>query len=190
MCPECWLKVADFHDFYNAVDEAKKNYVEIDAKKEIPIVDDVVNYSVQVQCEDDDSLKSEPMDFDFVQVEMPSLGQVNIPTNATKQRIESSAIEVRAKEKVPILAYGQPMAGQPMTGQPMTGSGAQLISEFMNMTCFYCGIQINTVYEITEHHQDEHSDEYHLRVKCCDTKLELTELLEHMEYHRQPDKYK
>lgn len=184
MCPECWLKVADFHDFYNAVDEAKKNFVEIVAKKEIPNVDDdnAVNYSVQ--CEDDDSLKSEPMDFDFVQVEMPTIEQVNIPTNVIAQRIESSAIEVKVKEKVPILAY----ARKPIT--PGNSSGAQLISEFMNMTCFYCGIQINTVYEITEHHQNEHSEEYHLRVKCCDIKLELTELVEHMEYHRQSDKYK
>lgn len=63
------------------------------------------------------------------------------------------------------------------------------ISKSMNMTCEKCDLPIKTLSALIKHYQEEHKEE-RIQMKCCSTKLKIHELLDHMEYHKNPEKYR
>lgn len=176
VCTECWAKVADFHDFYNAVYDAENEFMQNAEEKDVPIITEV-NYDPS-ECKDD--VKIELMDIDFVGVKSSSLEESAIQTTAQNRDEADATGSMRPKRPIIMTAHST----------PSTNNSAKLISELMKMTCFYCNLKIKTLAELTEHHQDKHSDECHLRVICCRATLKLTDLLDHLEYHRNPNKYK
>lgn len=117
------------------------------------------------------------MDFDFVDVN-------SSPSGSTAPGLAIPAHQ-KSNERRPIV-----LARQSTPSDGSTKSSAQLISELMNMTCFYCGLGIKTLPELIVHNENEHGDEYVPHVKCCDIKLGLTDLNDHVEYHRNPLNYK
>lgn len=191
MCVQCWAKLADFHDFYNAVYEAESVFLQNanagvslgvaeSNGNEIPNIIEV-HYDSD-GCNDDHAIiKSEMMDIDYVGVKSSTIAEPANQTNA--QNTHEANV---SQTKRPIVAWHS------TTSQSTTPTNqcAKLISEHMNMTCFYCNLEIKTLPELTDHHQDEHRDENHFRVICCNTKLALTDILDHVEYHRNPNKYK
>lgn len=204
MCTECWNRLEDFNRFYNAVDEAKNSYLNRMVKEEVPD-------ATEMNADDEIvSVKSEPMDFDSEvwKSEPPQLEEVsieNLPPQSTfyeyeyengekyycitkvvnddretqdssieENRIHTSRVVVLPKEIIK---------------KPATNNGTSQISKDMSMTCVACDLPINTISELIMHYEDEHK-EARIQVKCCETKLEINELLDHMEYHENPDKYR
>lgn len=176
VCTDCWAKLADFHDFYNAVFDAESVFLKNAEEKEVPNTTEV-NYDSS-ECKDD--VKIESMDIDFVGVKSSTLEDSVIQKTAQNSYEADATRPTRPKRPIIMTA----------NSTPSKINSAQLISEHMKMTCFYCNIKIKTLAELTEHHQDKHSNECHLRVICCRSVLKLTDLLDHVEYHRNPNKYK
>lgn len=183
ICTKCWLKLADFHDFYNAVDEAKSVFLRTVQKEEIPDDADIDVNTDSLESENSSSLLRDEntllptpddlMDFDYVDVKPEP------PRKPNETPYVSAASRVVVSHRYTV---------DESTSSKM--DKAQLISDSLNMTCFCCGRQIRTLLDLTDHYQVEHSEERCLRVKCCDTILRLTDLLDHMEYHLHPDKFK
>lgn len=70
VCCDCWAKLVKFHEFYNAVDEAKNLFLKDTVKDEEPnfiaINCDVIDFE-----DDIPSVKIEPMDVEVVKSELP-----------------------------------------------------------------------------------------------------------------------
>lgn len=188
VCIDCWNKLSDFHHFYNRVDYAKTLYLVNATRSGYPTVVEV-DYNV-VECENEQpSVKNEPMDLD--------LDHVNVVPQKEPKKPIKKPIET-LERKVPVLQApnitGKTHQMRSRRGTPfktyVASTTPQLISKMVKMSCFYCDHRFSSLDELSQHHKNEHSENGPIRVKCCDTKLEIHELMDHLEYHRNPNKYK
>lgn len=214
VCTDCWTKLAHFHDFYNAVDEARDIYLKQTVKEELPsnITEsngDGGDGDGDGDVDDNVSVKIEPMDFDVDKWEMESqkleAEYRMLQSNDAFENIENvdfdleyvddeceiqNSIETSdefSTSKVIVLSKNTDE--KPFAKKCTTNNAAPEISDLMSMNCFYCNFQFNTLSQLIKHFQSEHNDRC-IKIRCCDTNLKMDELLEHMEYHKNPDKYK
>lgn len=210
VCTDCWTKLADFHDFYNAVDEARDIYLKRAVKEEVPSnITESNGDAGDCDIGDNVSVKSEPMDFDVDEWEMESQKLEEkyhtLQSNDAFENIENdyfdleyvddecetqNSVETRdefSTSKVVVRPINTDE--KPSTNEITTNNAAPEISEVMNMSCFYCNFQFKTLSQLIKHFQSTHNDRC-IKIRCCDTNLKMNELLEHMEYHKNPDKYK
>lgn len=159
-------------------------------KSEYPTVVEV-NYNV-VECENDQpSVKNEAMDLDYVDV-----NPQKEPKKAIKKPIETLKRQAPVLQAPDITGKLQQMSS-PQTTPSETHtlpkpSGYQLISDMLNMPCFYCShiTGFSSWDEMTEHYDNEHSENGSLQIECCATKMEIKDFMDHLGYHRNPDKFK
>lgn len=204
MCTECWNKLQDFNKFYNAVDEAKNIYLNRTAKEEVP-ESNGINVDAD-ECDDDiASVKSEPLDFDAEVWKEQSPQEVSLSTQKSfyeyeyengkeyyyiseevtdDRKIQNSIIKENEMSTTRVVVLPKVI-----TDTPATINGTPQISKRMSMTCERCDLPIKTLSELIKHYQDEHKEE-RIQMKCCETKLKINELLDHMKYHENPDQYR
>lgn len=208
MCTECWNKLQDFNKFYNAVDEAKNTYLNRTVKEEM--TDDTeMNVDADVCDGEFSSVKSEPIDIDSEvwKAKSPQLEEVlleNLPPQTSfyeyeyenggkylfieeetdDRKIQKSIIDGNEMNTTRVVVLPKVI-----TAKPAYNTAISQISKHMSMTCEKCDLPIKTLSELIKHYQDEHKEE-RIEMKCCGTKLKINELLDHMKYHDNPDKYR
>lgn len=214
VCIDCWTKLSDFNKFYNSVDEAKDIYLKRTVKEEMPNVfeiscdaDDIDGDNVSVKMEpmdhnfeewlDDGSFENHPPDGHYEHGEADN-GFINYEAIVEESKFMNWTAEENELATTKVIALPQSITAQSINGKsvkislaPCTGTTANApqISNSIKMTCAKCNLSIKTVSELIKHNRNEHHDE-HIRLKCCETKLKIHDLLDHMEYHRNPDKYR
>lgn len=176
--------MSDFHHFYNRVDIAKTRFLVNTTKNGYPTVVEV-NYNA-VECENDQpSVKNEPMDLEYVNVKPQK--QPEKPIETLKRKVSVSSVpNITGKSQLMISRRARPIK----THTPSISSSAQFVPAMRIMSCFYCGHRFRSLDELVEHHASEHSEYDPIRVKCCDKKLEMHQIMDHIEYHRNPDNFK
>lgn len=65
----------------------------------------------------------------------------------------------------------------------------RMLSKYLKMMCDICGQSVMTLTGAIQHHWDRHKKVLGA-VKCCDRKIPLHELNDHMKYHMDPDVYR
>lgn len=200
------------------MDEAKNLYLERSVKKEMQDDIEMSPDAGDAPNADDDvvSVKSEPMEFDFegfekeIEFEEAALEDQSpqkyyeyeyLETNEVNDENETQysmnggkdlsapAVAVTPKDidgKLLDTSLEHKKQWQLVT---MISKGAPQIPKRMNMICGKCNLPVKTLSELIKHYQIAHKNE-RIQMICCNTKVRIQDLLDHMEYHKTPEKYR
>lgn len=58
-----------------------------------------------------------------------------------------------------------------------------------SMTCEKCDFPVRKISELIKHYSENHDGES-IQMKCCGTRLRVNELLDHLEFHKNPEQYR
>lgn len=208
----------NFHKFYNAVDEAKLRYLRNAVKVEVPTFIEINCDSYR--CDDDDAVgKIEPMDAVVVKVEVDvepfttedmttekcSTQNHNDFQNVTNDSNDGNENDVNADdelipENVDALSVTVEIVG---TGKNDTKTKTinldrkkcvdehleSMVSNYMDMACEICEYPFDSLATANGHYRKEHNKRG-IIVKCCQKRVDLYDIFEHIQYHLDPDIFK
>lgn len=218
ICRGCSTKLKVFHDFYNAVNEARKGFLLV-IMKNIDLNCKEVNFD-SVDCDDDIPLvKLEPVADIFVtEIETSSLegnisdadrmknSSVNhfdgvdfrndeFDTGADESEFDTATDDVDAATALNVSPETagkreNNTAVKPKKFRRSSGNFDYLISSYVNMFCDICEQPFETLTEATSHYRRNHNRKY-MYVKCCQRRIFIPgEIRDHIQYHLNPVKFK
>lgn len=249
LCNDCWPKLEQFHEFYNAVAEAKSVYLKNTVKEEVP-------HFVAINCDgidfDDDrpSVKIEPLVVEAVKIEPAPIAEKrsecaanehdaahdndssdffdsekfvhckmdsdsdadesapkckeelsaatecnpkieNAPVsvlrstakNIRKDRKKKTGLTNKAKAKCANKA-----AGNSATKSVILETDFQLASKYMRINCELCDHPFETLASARIHCRSKHNST--AKFTCCERRLRIYNINDHLQYHLNPDVYK
>lgn len=249
MCGECWPKLKQFHEFYNAVSEAKQIYVKNNVKEEVPhfiaincdgidfdddipsvkvepmVVDDVVKVESLpiaekeagsasnvhdshdngssdyfdsgnfINCKDDSD--SDWDDDDSIPIRKEVFGlatecNANVDnesasiSKATKnirknRKKKSGSSKAKAKSANKTVEKGS-------TKSVISEKDFQLASKYMRMNCELCDHPFETLASARAHCRSKHNST--AKFICCDRRMRIYNINDHLQYHMNPDVFK
>lgn len=214
VCTECWAKLADFHEFYEAVDEAKNEFLQSAVKEELLSFEVVVPEYDAVWLEHDIAspvgndvvaAKAEPaVDFTIEIGEPPKLEPSNDFMDVgdlvndggggsdDTHNDESTTISMdnfgEASNDPMVVEAAAPTANNALedTSAAVTKRYDHLISHFMDMHCGECRHPFETLSDVCRHYRAQHKQAT-VEMKCCQLQLRLSDIRSHIQYHVKPD---
>lgn len=212
VCVHCWAKLADFHEFYKAVDVARNAYFKKSVKEEIP------NF-IEINCDgfiDDVPLvKNEPVciDVNYLKPPLPENRQSESQSGLMKsiafdsnnhdgesiecgEEFESKCdftFEEISLEPTSVDApIENPLNSQKETNEVFKRETDQLDSGELYVKCALCKHPLRTPSEAHSHYRTEHSENTQDRQKltCCGRRLYPYEIYSHAKYHLNRDAFK
>lgn len=215
ICRDCWSKLERFHQFYEAVNEAKHNYLANFVKIE------AMNF-VEINCDAFESdrnapiIKDEVVNFIQAGIRSPSLenksdsrphGQSKQLENSSKYSSEATTIPNHIIDTQPATCDGN-LAGNPDCGstEETAASGIDtsitaaksivgenetndhLIANYIDMNCDSCKIPFSTLSDAISHYRNNHKHTALLR--CCQRRIKTSYIRDHVRYHLNPDTFK
>lgn len=197
VCPECWTKLAKFHQFYTAVAEAKVCYLEKSMKQE-------AHDFVQVNC---DTVRS-PQNEAFTELELPLIDDFDQSQLANVMSIpqwngecdsddifgqtdsRSHRLEKKHDSKIDSVAIiaAADLANEIDTKDiivPPRKRFDHLISDYMLMHCEICQEPLATLSKACSHYRRKHQ-RFTALMKCCQRRIKLTDIRNHIQYHLNP----
>ncbi|XP_055689565.1 transcription factor grauzone-like [Lutzomyia longipalpis] len=213
ICMTCCEKLTEFHGFYSTVKSTEATLVGLcgarktsEGSEEVSIEmeekfipnNEIVerrdsenppNFSeedfpikVKVEISEDPDEQERLLD-DMSAVEEVESKPRRLPVKTRKQKRSQ---KVR-KQKIPskLNALQSPPA---TIASKKKVSMDTLIKTFVKLSCEFCSMEFPIFEKLKRHYRDEHDTEGY--VMCCSIRFENRErLLEHVRYHRNPDKY-
>lgn len=192
--------MANFHEFYNAVDVAKNIFLTNTVKAEVP------NF-VQINCDgfDDDiqSVKEEPVNVDYINFEPSSLemhgsrnqvgarGLIDINKRDDEETGFNASIDKMPVEATTAATLDENTYDSPQT-EALEEEIDQLCFKQMDIRCGLCNHPLSTASQAVNHHRSEHNaNAYHKQIiKCCDRQLLPYDIRDHVQYHSNPNAFK
>lgn len=216
ICSECWTKLWEFHKFYSSVEKAKKNYLQ---KWEGTNFIEVKCEAIGGDADNQSSVISEPIEEDALKCEPPT-PQVNKIKNRREFQIspnDDNEVVVFSDDDATTeydecdgkfdgesdadLRRDEWTTPKPAT-EIMTISVAsvnknnvmrdkfdKLAPNYLDMACERCKHPFTRLSEARKHYRLEHKQR-HAWVKCCQKKMDLYDIIEHIQYHLNPDIFK
>lgn len=205
ICRECWRRLADFHEFYNAVEETKAAYLITITKDDTPKFVEINCDSFE--CEDDSSVPKEKPDEIVIKVEMESI--IKDSSDDDKSLVQQDDIDddgenvanLEDKSSLDAVARRPADEATPKTESTISPSkgyegteGEQkhlesLVPNFMDMVCDTCQYPFESLAAANAHYRHEHRQRG-IVVKCCQKRVDLYDVFEHIQYHLNPDIFK
>lgn len=225
VCADCWTKLKDFHEFYDAVNEAKSTFMKNAVKEEFPnfvAVDcDLVDIDgelsevkhEQTECvviEDSTSAHfvSETIEndvkSDLEETEKDTNGQLAADTFDNDEVSNESdgddsgsnwsdglsmKMDLDINWEMTNMAMATPIASELAEYADKKNGIDDLVAKYMNMTCDACDQSFETVQEGRDHYRIKH-DKRPVIINCCDRRLRLYHIRDHLRYHMNPDIFK
>uniref|UniRef100_A0A1B0AF88 Transcription factor grauzone n=1 Tax=Glossina pallidipes TaxID=7398 RepID=A0A1B0AF88_GLOPL len=220
ICKECWSKIADFHDFYEAVRIAHEGYEskldiirykseEIDIKQEDEerFAETLLNVETEMLVAPDQRSNSEPNPLDEIEVEKCMAANVgNLSEDEedkTKPDFSTSDSEylMPRKKKVKLGKKSSKRKSSSKnvedTKKPKRTTRKydpilieSLIKKHIRMVCNLCVFIGETFADIVQHFNSNHPNEKPY-VMCCERKLNQRYLLnQHALKHEDPDYFR
>lgn len=209
MCIECWTKLSDFDDFYNAVDEAKHSYLARSVKEEFvlcfdeincPAVepnDDVVFAKVELLDDvvaadadhNDDEFKDKE---NFRNDNDTRSNDAHEDGSSVKSVIEFSEkydLKVEAMTESEANVENTPATPETPVQKDKVKKYDHLILQYMNMYCERCRHPFATLSDACRHYRSKHNERT-VKLNCCDRKFAFSDVRSHMRYHMNPDIWK
>lgn len=218
ICRGCSTKLKHFHDFYNAVNEARNGFL-LEFIKNIQPNCEEINFD-SVDCDDDiPSVKLEPianivvaeietslmegkridadeMDNSFID----HFGGVDFSNDEFDAGDDGSEFDSKADvvDGATALQSSQNNDGNRENNTAISskkfrrssGKFDYLISSYVNMLCDICEHPFATLTEATSHYRRNHNRKY-INVKCCQRRIFIPgEIRDHIQYHLNPVKFK
>lgn len=207
VCRDCWRKLDEFHDFYNAVNAAKSNFWLEVVKNEEPnfleINCDSVGYDVDIP-----SVKLEPLPDTVVADVQPSKDNRAFSDSdgdtlrdnvddTNDNSIGNVPIKLEKNASAKIVESHKSVQKAVKTSDTNTKRFEKsseefdhLISNYMDMFCEICDHPFGTLPEASSHYLSKHKQTFAL-LKCCQRRLKMPgEIRDHIQYHLDPDKFR
>lgn len=203
VCTHCWTKLANFHEFYTAVDAAKHIYLGKFVKEEVP------NF-IEINC--DGFAENFPPVKDEPTINSKLLPVVHFNDNSEElgDSIESIAINTRDAEHIECdeeaIRDNYDSVMYEVTEQESTAIDdvddmphspkMEVVDEetvqTLNIRCGLCGRSVCKSSEAVNHYRSEHGEHAPHRqiIKCCDRQLLPYDIRDHTRYHLNPDSFK
>lgn len=242
ICNDCWPKLEKFHEFYDAVEEAKSIFLKNTTKEEVPnfieINCDAIDFeevipSVKVEQEDDsEDVKTEPMPNEETNEEIQGAIAPDLHDNdvfdADDSKVDTDSDEdddrspmfkeeidiskrSKPKEEQTLLAPAQKEASnareerkrrrdrskaksETKTERKIGPKSVMLESDFQNalkymrVHCELCDYPFETLALARIHCRNAHNTT--AKFVCCDRRLRIYNINDHLQYHLNPDVYK
>lgn len=172
--------MADFHEFYDAVDEARSLY----SKSRHSLKNKVSKFGESncdaYGCADViASVKDEPIDIGDVEM-LPA--ERNWSAKSVENRtFEQRHSQIVIKQEVDYDALETPNANEKQLDL--------FIWDYVNPWCEVCNYRCNTLTEFKNHYRRTHNKRS-TRMRCCNRMVLLFNILDHVDCHMNPDKYK
>lgn len=206
MCLECWEKLADFHDFYRTVEEARAIYLQSSVKEEAPnsieilYVEsiDVVATKLEFSPAQDDSIDFHDVGNIRNDVEHDSNDTHNVASSTKSltdfsEQYDPNQTIVEASAAVTTESANELGTKTTDTSIAVELSARRnvdhLAATFMDMRCEECGHPFVSLTEAISHYKNHHKTRT-ARMKCCQRRLQLYSIRDHMKYHLNPDTFK
>lgn len=198
----------DFHKFYEAVNEAKQFYLNNSVKVERPnfveIDCDAVEFSADIAFvkhelssdadnDDDNSEQSEhnrsgadtpQYDSSGSDVAESVVEQASKLDGADAFAMVEQAIEIAAKVEDSCVAK-LPTKSNNKVNEKLD----HLITKYMEMHCELCRHPFATLSEVSSHYRSEHQRRA-ATLKCCQRRIKMPDIRDHIQYHLNPDVFK
>lgn len=181
ICVECWTKVMDFHKFYEAVVEARHIYLNSSVNKERP------NF-VEINCE--------AIEFDadiaFVKLEPSSDADDGADNSEETEYSKSGAHAAQNDSSESHVAAEQAIEIAAKLEDELTTENENfdhLISKYMEMHCELCQHPFATLSEASSHYRSKHQRRT-ATLKCCQRRIKMPDIRDHILYHLNPDLFK
>lgn len=175
MCLYCWTKLANFHEFYNAVDQAKDVYLKN------TIGNNVLNF-ITINCDEFDedilqSVKDEPINDDN--------------DDNVNNVIGDNRTSYREIHTTTVIAENASNSIQD-TIEAIEVINDQVHPKQLFVKCCICNHQLRTSSETMNHYRSEHNESsYRMQItKCCGPRLFPSEIYDHIQYHLNSDAFK
>lgn len=216
ICSECWTKLWEFHKFYSSVEKAKNNYFQ---KLEGTNFAEVKCEPIGGDADNQSSVKSEPIEEDVLKCESPTPRVNEIKNRCKIQNSSNDDIEVadssnddsnteydQCDEKFDGESGADLRRDEWTTPKPatevMTISVAtvnknivmrdkfdKLAPNYIDMVCERCKHPFTRLSEARKHYRLKHKQR-NAWVKCCQKKMDLYDIIEHIQYHLNPEIFK
>lgn len=215
ICRGCSTKLKHFHEFYNAVNEARKgfllefvnnmksnctkiNFGSVHCRN----VDDIPLVKLEPKADvETSSMKDDRIDADKMNNSSPDhFGDADFSNDAFDTDDDESEFNKKADVSNAKTAHdlSQEIAGigknttaaKSKKVRRSSGKFDYLISSYINMFCDICEHPFETLTEATLHYRREHNRKY-VNVKCCRRQISIPgEIRDHIQYHLNPVKFK
>lgn len=206
----------DFHKFYQAVAEAKIGYLNIAGKRET--VPNFVEINCDTVGSDDEIafVKTEtsigvtsnvnhtsqsPDDFGSASFfafdnEDNNVNHSESDESSTKfeeehdRNVDEAAKIAAAELAVDIVAKLEDSSDVPInSNQAMNKRFDHLISKYMDMYCEICRHPFNTLSEASSHYRSQHQRRT-VTLKCCQRRINMPDIRDHIKYHLNSNAFK
>lgn len=206
ICIECWTKVMDFHKFYEAVDAAKQIFTNNSVKDETPNIFEINCDAVEFDA-DIGLVKSEPSSdadesadnseqTEYSQSGAHTIqydnGDSDVAESIDKQMRNVGDAFVAVEKAIEITAKVEDSCG---VNGPFNANSRgnekfdHLILEYMKMHCEICQQPFATLSEAISHYRSKHQRRT-VTLKCCQRRIKMPDIRDHIQYHLTPDVFK
>lgn len=196
VCTECWTEVQHFHKFYESVKEATMNHIGIFVKIEEPsFVEDSCD---AVDFDDNaDSMETEPLTYDGHTDNNEPLANGGSSEDSSDRVNEfgghteetNSHVETLQHRNVDDESEVKPSSIFQSDAVGDTINFDKLIPICMNMQCDTCQHPFGSLSEATRHYKRKHKRRS-VSVNCCQRKVLLKGIRDHIRYHLDPNTFK
>lgn len=192
-----------FHDFYISVQNAKGFYLQNVSKKFEPnflavncdvIDDDIPCFDPELfdireevlieneEPQDQSNLAEMPDDVDcgdYLEIELTALAPIKDDVSAKMADLARRIVEKADRTSSESIKLKR-IAGREFV---------KLIPNFFDLTCEICKYRCASIYEITKHYRVRHK-ETRATVQCCQRKIPINDIRDHILFHMNPDLFR
>lgn len=218
MCAECWTKVENFHKFYETVEEAKifflRNLVKEEEPNFVEINCDAVGFddtNVFVKTESSDfgadNSKRTEREHDGTQghddfgsssfFDFANDDESNDSDKCMAKFDEEHDPKVDAAAALAAAQLAIEVVGQVENTSDVTTNSSvlakkkfdHLISKYMDMKCEICRHPFDTLSDASYHYRSKHQRRT-AKLKCCQRRIKMPDIRDHIQYHLNPNMFK
>lgn len=198
VCVQCWAKLADFHEFYKAVDVARNAYFNNRVKEEVP------NF-IEINCDgfigDVPLVKNEPICIDVNDLKPPppekrqNENKYGLTTSIAfdSNNHDGESIECGEEFESKCDFTFEEISLEPASvDEAFKRETDQLETDELCVKCALCKHPLRTPSEAHSHYRTQHSENTQDRQKltCCGRRLYPHEMSSHAKYHLNRDAFK
>lgn len=178
ICIDCWSKLADFHEFFNAIDGARSLY----SKRRNSLKNKVPKF-VEIDC---DAYGFADVIASANAIDIGDVEMLPAERNCSAKCVENKTFEQRHKRIVIKQEIDYDVIETPDANQKQLD---QFVWDYVNPWCEICSHRCDTLTEFKNHYRRMHNKRS-TRMRCCNRMVLLFNILDHIDCHMNPDKYK
>lgn len=197
ICRLCWITLKNFHEFYNAVNEAKSHFlmtfVKIEEPKFMEINWDTFGEDSDIPVVKHDSTTDCIAAVEDIIEESDAIDHGrNEGIDDDDDGDESDSKEEHkgewGRKRVQEIAKDETITDvSSRKNEPKASDHS--ISNYLNMFCELCQQPFDKLTQVGPHYKNKHQCRS-VTLKCCERQMKIADIRSHIQYHLNPDKFK